>query len=141
MGHFFCLWFVMWSNSKCRNSNSQKSAESKRKPTVFSGKQRVLWSCYPDLNWRPHPYQYADTHFTPYPFVPANTRKSLYRKGLRVIACWPVFPCHTTSVGRFVGKYILTPAKGLMALLCGGYVGAPLYFSNSSKVKPAACVI
>ena len=57
MGHFFCLWLVMWSNSKCRNSNSQKSAEIKRKPTVFSRKQRVLWSCYPDLNWRPHPYQ------------------------------------------------------------------------------------
>ena len=55
--NFFCLWLVMWSNPKYRNSNARKSAESKKKPVVFSRKQRVLWSCYPDLNWRPHPYQ------------------------------------------------------------------------------------
>ena len=55
--NFFCLWLVMWSNPKYRNSNARKSAESKKKPVVFSRKQRVLWSCYPDLNWGPHPYQ------------------------------------------------------------------------------------
>ena len=57
MGHFFCLWLVMWSKPNSKNSTAKKSAESKKKSAIFSRKQRTLWSCYPDLNWRPHPYQ------------------------------------------------------------------------------------
>ena len=55
--NFFCLWLVMWSTPKCKNSKTDKSAKSKKKPAAFNRKQRILWSCYPDLNWRPHPYQ------------------------------------------------------------------------------------
>jgi len=69
--NFFCLWLVMWSNPKYRNSNARKSAESKKKPVVFSRKQRVLWSCYPDLNWRPHPYQ----------LIPHPRNASIWRSG------------------------------------------------------------
>ncbi|MDE6589640.1 MAG: hypothetical protein K2K53_04685, partial [Oscillospiraceae bacterium] len=47
------LWLVMWSNSKCKNPNTRKYAEGKKKSAVSSRKQRILWSCYPDLNWRP----------------------------------------------------------------------------------------
>ncbi len=54
---FFCLWLVMWSNSNSKNSTAKKSAKSKKKSAIFSRKQRISWSCYPDLNWRPHPYQ------------------------------------------------------------------------------------
>ena len=28
------------------------------------------WSCWADLNRRPHPYQYARAYFTEYPFIP-----------------------------------------------------------------------
>ena len=54
---FFCLWLVMWSKPNPKNPTTKKSAESKKKSAVFIRKQRILWSCYPDLNWRPHPYQ------------------------------------------------------------------------------------
>ena len=47
---FFCLWLVMWSNSKCKNPNTRKCTESKKKSAVSSRKQRILWSSYPDLN-------------------------------------------------------------------------------------------
>ena len=30
-----------------------------------------LWSCYPDLNWGPHPYQNAPVYVTVYPFIPS----------------------------------------------------------------------
>ena len=42
-------------------------------PHYFEGKQNknsrnppisgVSWSCYPDLNWRPHPYQFFSSYF------------------------------------------------------------------------------
>ena len=54
---FFCLWLVMWSDPNPKISSRRKSAENKKKSTVFRRKQRILWSCYPDLNWRPYPYQ------------------------------------------------------------------------------------
>lgn len=32
-------------------------AKGQVKTTLFSRKGWFLWSCYPDLNWGPHPYQ------------------------------------------------------------------------------------
>ena len=127
-------------NSKSLESPKKLSKEKKKHSNPLDSSANS-WSCWADSNCRPHPYQYVKPDLALYSFVSLNPRKSLQHKGLRVIACWPILPCRTPSVGRFVGKYILTPAEGLMALLCGGYAGAPLYFSNSSKVKPVACVI
>ena len=53
----------MWSKLECRNSNAKISANYKKKSAVSGRKQRILWSCYPDLNWRPHPYQRRRNHF------------------------------------------------------------------------------
>ena len=71
---FFCLWLVMWSNSNSKNSTAKKSAKSKKKSAIFSRKQRISWSCYPDLNWRPHPYQ---------------LQKSCYSLLLSILPYWP----------------------------------------------------
>ena len=57
MGSFFCLWLVLWSGPKAKNQNIKKCAKNKRKSSLFRRKVWILWSCYPDLNWGPHPYQ------------------------------------------------------------------------------------
>ena len=78
---FFCLWSNMWSNANRKTSSTKKCAENKKKSTVFKRKQRILWSCYPDLNWRPHPYQLiANPRSTTFRcfgglFVPGNRRQ------------------------------------------------------------------
>lgn len=56
---FSCLWLIMWSNPKCKNPSVKKCVETKNKSAIFSRKRRIMWSCYPDLNWKPHPYQNA----------------------------------------------------------------------------------
>lgn len=61
---FLCLWLVMWSTRKCQDSNAQKCAGIKAKAGLFRRKGRLLWSCYPDLNRRPHPYQEPNTIFS-----------------------------------------------------------------------------
>ena len=54
--------------------NSNRPAFSEKfHCTIFAVKQKksseifrfqnLFWSCYPDLNWRPHPYQNASTLF------------------------------------------------------------------------------
>ncbi|WP_204248328.1 hypothetical protein, partial [Pseudoflavonifractor sp. An184] len=35
----------------------KNSCKKQRKHPLFAWKAGVLWSCYPDLNWGPHPYQ------------------------------------------------------------------------------------
>ena len=47
----------MWSNSTRNISSAKKSEKSKKKSAIFSRKQRIFWSCWADLNRRPHPYQ------------------------------------------------------------------------------------
>ena len=47
----------MWSKAKRGNSSAEKCAEIKEKSGLSNRKGRILWSCYPDLNRRPHPYQ------------------------------------------------------------------------------------
>ena len=78
---FFCLWLIMWSNPNRKISKERKGAENKKESAVFSRKQRILWSCCPDLNWRPHPYQLiANPQSTAFRrfggiFVPGNRRQ------------------------------------------------------------------
>ena len=40
-------------------SFAQTVTANKNKPDTqhFHAEYRAFWSCYPDLNWRPHPYQ------------------------------------------------------------------------------------
>jgi len=42
-----------------------------------------VWSCYPDLNWGPHPYQKALSLFMAYPFMLGNIPESLVLQGVR----------------------------------------------------------
>jgi len=46
----------------CKNKLSQKvgkQEESRQNQRIQAG----FWSCYPDLNWGPHPYQQAKKIF------------------------------------------------------------------------------
>jgi hypothetical protein len=52
-----CLWLVVWSNPNSEIQISEKSAEIQEKSSLSERKSWTLWSCYPDLNWGPHPYQ------------------------------------------------------------------------------------
>ena len=49
-----------------RENIREKTIEKARYPLRDNG---FRWSCYPDLNWGPHPYQYVKTNFMGYPFV------------------------------------------------------------------------
>ena len=90
VGRFFCLWLVMWSNPNYKIPRTKNSAESKKKSTVFKRKQRILWSCYPDLNWRPHPYQRDQVYHI--------SRKSVEN---RLIPCESLlFSCAIFSLGQ-----------------------------------------
>ena len=54
---FSCLWLVLWSKAKAKIQTTRNSCKKQRKRPLFKQKEGVLWSCYPDLNRRPHPYQ------------------------------------------------------------------------------------
>ena len=54
---FSCLWLVLWSKAKAKIQTTRNSCKKQRKRPLFNQKEGVLWSCYPDLNRRPHPYQ------------------------------------------------------------------------------------
>ena len=54
---FSCLWLVLWSKAKAKIQTTRNSCKKQRKRPLFKQKAGVLWSCYPDSNWGPHPYQ------------------------------------------------------------------------------------
>ena len=68
-------------------------------PHYFEGKQNknsrnpaisgVSWSCYPDLNWRPHPYQKATACFMGCLVMLFYPLKSLWRNEFHAFPC----PC------------------------------------------------
>ena len=58
---FSCLWLVLWSKAKAKIQTTRNSCKKQRKRPLFKRKEGVLWSCYPDLNRRPHPYQCRKT--------------------------------------------------------------------------------
>ena len=61
---FSGLWLVMWSKAKAEIRTIKNSCKKQRKHPLFAWKAGVLWSCYPDLNWGPHPYQHKFFHFS-----------------------------------------------------------------------------
>jgi len=54
----------VWSNPDPEIQISGKSAEIKEKSILSKRKSWTLWSCYPDLNWGPHPYQFFPARFS-----------------------------------------------------------------------------
>ena len=80
-----------------RNAENKESLEP-------VGAQGFSWSCWADLNRRPHPYQKYNVCFAGYPFVPFCARKSLHRKPFPVSGSYPVFP----GFARFVGRLLET---------------------------------
>ena len=43
--------------SKRHSLSPRKALYTTKKPRSVSASRRLSWSCYPDSNWRPHPYQ------------------------------------------------------------------------------------
>ena len=72
-----------------------------KKPRTPSG-SRLFWSCWADLNRRPHPYQKYNVCFAGYPFVPFHTPKSLWHKAFPAKASCPVLPGFSLFVGRLL---------------------------------------
>ena len=54
---FLCLWLFVWSYPNPEIQISRKSAGKQEKSSLSKRKSWIFWSCYPDLNWGPHPYQ------------------------------------------------------------------------------------
>ena len=52
-----CLWLVLWSSRCPQVLMPQKSNKNKENRPLFKRKTVDLWSCWADLNRRPHPYQ------------------------------------------------------------------------------------
>ena len=73
----------MWSKPNSKNSTAKKSAENKNKSAVSSRKQRILWSCYPDLNWGPHPYQRRRKNF----FNHKHHKTKNFRRAIQLLRC------------------------------------------------------
>ena len=63
---FSGLWLVMWSKAKAEIQIAKNSCKKQRKRPLFRRKAGVLWSCCPDLNRGPHPYQAAPELFSNY---------------------------------------------------------------------------
>jgi len=56
----------MGSNRNCKNQTASKSDKKKTKSAFSVAEKADFWSCYPDLNWGPHPYQAALAIFSNY---------------------------------------------------------------------------
>ncbi len=61
---FICGHFVMWVSVWVKAKFQPKQQNAKIAPD--RSLERFLWSCYPDSNWRPHPYQVIKNRFLAY---------------------------------------------------------------------------
>ena len=52
-----CLWLVLWSSRCPQVLMPRKSNKNRENRPLFKRKAVDLWSCWADLNRRPHPYQ------------------------------------------------------------------------------------
>ncbi len=57
MGHFFCLWLVMWSKMNPQNSNAPKGAAKRQKTGVSASNPRIILGSCSSMNLLSHPYQ------------------------------------------------------------------------------------
>lgn len=55
-----------------------------KKETRFHAKSCLFWSCYPDSNWGPHPYQPTGDLDREYLLIPTDPKKPSDTNGLRV---------------------------------------------------------
>ena len=99
------------------------------RPHYFAGKQNknsrnltisgVFWSCYPDLNWRPHPYQLiANPRSTAFRcfggiFVPRNRRQRCFPLHcLRPLVSYCGSSCGSGTTHWPAGDRIRSPPRG-----------------------------
>ena len=57
---------------------------NRKKETRFRMKSCLFWSCYPDSNWGPHPYQPTGDLDREYLLIPTDPKKPSDTNGLRV---------------------------------------------------------
>ena len=69
-------------NENLQNRIRSKSCKKQKKTPETVGFQVLFWSCWADLNRRPHPYQKAVAAFTAYPFMPSKIPQSPVLQGI-----------------------------------------------------------
>ena len=57
MGHFFCLWLVMWSKMNPRNSSAPKDTAKCQKAGLSRRNARIILGSHSSMNLLSHPYQ------------------------------------------------------------------------------------
>ena len=86
-----CLWLVLWSSRCPQVLMPQKSNKNKENRPLFKRKTVDLWSCWADLNRRPHPYQFKKGCFLLSPpivsYYPEPLRHNGYARSVVVSCC------------------------------------------------------